>query len=147
MPSSTHNDAHHNKPGHYYHEKEEEELDLSHVLIVHSDHPRRPKSAFNVFFAMERRRLLQQQHLAANGRTIRFADTIATITQTWKTLSTVDKEPFRMLAQQDKIRYEQEMQAYYHHGQHHYETPSLHKTREARNAKAGQSYDCSYYLF
>lgn len=68
--------------------------------------PRRARSAFNFFFAVERRRLL------AERPGLGFAQVCRLVRENWHALPAEYKEDYHGLAHEDAIRYQMEMEAY-----------------------------------
>jgi len=80
------------------------------------DMPRRPLSAYNIFFKEERARLLAERQAlgAAAGEKIGFEKMAKTIGKRWKELSAEELGRFKLLAKDDTERYRREMDAYNH---------------------------------
>eukprot|EP00797_Seminavis_robusta_P026269 Sro473_g150140.2 (339) ;mRNA; r:41459-42646 len=81
------------------------------------DMPRRPLSAYNIFFKEERARLLaerQAQGAAVGGEKIGFEKMAKTIGKRWKSLTEQELGRFKVLANEDTERYRKEMDAYNH---------------------------------
>eukprot|EP00977_Amphora_coffeiformis_P011689 scaffold2820_cov160-Amphora_coffeaeformis.AAC.11 len=75
--------------------------------------PKRPLSAYNLFFQSERGRLLAQlpprvgrQPKNSHGK-LGFKDMATTIGKRWRELDDFSKAPYLQLAKQEKIRYEE----------------------------------------
>ena len=73
--------------------------------------PKRPLSAYNLFFAEERQKLLKKQSpcnkegKSSQKGKIGFANLARTVAARWKTLSETEKEPFVQRAVEDQERY------------------------------------------
>ena len=85
------------------------------------DMPRRPLSAYNLFFKEERSKVLAEREASLLARqnepaelpdTELFATMGKTIAARWKTLSSPQRERFKALAAEDMKRYRLEMDAY-----------------------------------
>lgn len=84
------------------------------ALLLNSNHgfeafnvrPRRASTAFNFFFAEERRRLLIEQP------GLGFAQVCRMVREKWHALPAEYKEEYHGLAHEDAIRYQMEMEAY-----------------------------------
>jgi HMG-box domain len=78
--------------------------------------PKRPLSAYNWFFQMERQKILEETPTRKEGKPRRshgkigFADLARMIAAKWKSLSKEDRVTFDEKAAIDKVRYVQEMQ-------------------------------------
>jgi len=70
------------------------------------DYPKRPLSAYNIFFKETRERILKQ-----NGKT-NFQDMVRKIAALWKEITPEDKETFDAIASKDLIRYKEEVGIY-----------------------------------
>jgi len=70
------------------------------------DYPKRPLSAYNIFFKETRERILKQ-----NGKT-NFQDMVRKIAALWKEITPEDKENFDAIASKDLIRYKEEVGIY-----------------------------------
>jgi len=70
------------------------------------DYPKRPLSAYNIFFKETRERILKQ-----NGKT-NFQDMVRKIAALWKEITPEDKETFDAIASKDLIRYKEEVGFY-----------------------------------
>ncbi|KAJ3436868.1 high mobility group protein [Anaeramoeba flamelloides] len=68
--------------------------------------PKRNKTAY-LFYALEQRPILLREN-----QELKISEVSRLIAQGWKNLSQSEKGPYRSLADQDKIRYQQEMEEY-----------------------------------
>lgn len=79
-----------------------------------SDKPKRPLSAYNLFFRYERERILRNtsqpsyKPRRSHGK-IGFADLARSVAESWKALEPDDKAKFEAKAAQEKERYEREL--------------------------------------
>lgn len=64
--------------------------------------PKRPLSAYNIFFAEERQKLLEMRQ---KGSGIGFANLARTVAAKWKGLSKTEKEPFAQSAAKEQDKY------------------------------------------
>ena len=69
------------------------------------DMPKRPLSAYNLFFRQERQRLID----AGDGKLGGFAGLSRKVSAKWKKLDAAAKQPFALLAKDDQIRYKREI--------------------------------------
>jgi len=77
------------------------------------DYPRRPLSAYNIFFREERARLLAARQANKNeGEKIGFEKMAKTIGSRWKELPKEELERFKKLASEDTERYRSELDEY-----------------------------------
>lgn len=82
------------------------------------ERPRRPLSAYNLFFQHERKVLLESLPVRKQGKPLRshgkigFRDMAKLIGQKWRTLDPKDKAPFEAMAKRNKERQAKEMAAY-----------------------------------
>ena len=75
--------------------------------------PKRPLSAYNLYFQAERGRILEEQaKLGEAAPKIGFEGLGKIIGKQWKTLSNADKREYETLAEKDGERYRKEMDAY-----------------------------------
>ncbi|KAL3914704.1 MAG: hypothetical protein SGILL_005993, partial [Bacillariaceae sp.] len=75
--------------------------------------PKRPLSAYNLYFQAERGRILEQQAKQGEKATkIGFEGLGKIIGKQWKKLSNADKKQYEVLAEKDGERYRKEMDAY-----------------------------------
>ena len=78
--------------------------------------PKRPLSAYNFFFKQQRLQLLRTRPIRPEGKPRRshgkigFADLARTIAARWKTTSEAEKQYFEDRSNQDKARYNREME-------------------------------------
>ena len=73
--------------------------------------PKRPLSKYNLFFQSERLKILDE---ATQNRTrISFENLAKTIGKRWHDLSEEENEKFRILSEQDIVRYREEMKIYH----------------------------------
>ena len=77
------------------------------------DYPRRPLSAYNIYFREERAKLLAAGRALGAGEKIGFEKLAKTIGKRWKELSEEQLERFKKLANEDTERYRREMDAYH----------------------------------
>jgi hypothetical protein len=82
--------------------------------------PKRPLSAYNFFFQMEREQVLQ------SSPKVGFTSLARAIAKKWKTIDVESRIKVTMLAAQDRIRYQQEMGGY----QDQVEEHQRHKERQ-----------------
>jgi hypothetical protein len=73
--------------------------------------PKRPLSAYNLFFQSQRVKILDENGDAGNRR-IGFEELGRVIGKKWKSLSTGERKIYVKLAEKDNIRYRKEMDAY-----------------------------------
>lgn len=77
--------------------------------------PKRPLSAYNIFFRTERRRLIEEQHQHIKGRStkgkISFEELGKRIGKSWQQLTAEQKQPYVHLSTIDVARYQKEMVA------------------------------------
>ena len=73
---------------------------------ISMDKPKRPLSAYNIFFQRERKALLNAQ-----GK-VGFAAMAKTISAKWKKMDAAEKEPLTQLAKADSARYQREMKVW-----------------------------------
>lgn len=80
------------------------------------DMPRRPLSAYNIFFKEERAKLLadRQAKSQTGEEKIGFEKMAKTIGKRWKELSPEEFDRCKQLAREDTERYRREMDAYHH---------------------------------
>jgi hypothetical protein len=103
-----------------------------------SNKPKRPLSAYNLFFKAERERILknikQPSHKPrrSHGK-IGFADLARNVAERWKSLDALERRRFEELATQDKDRYEREVEAW---NQARVKKLTV-KSEQATNAKCG----------
>ena len=78
--------------------------------------PRRPLSAYNIFFKEQRAQLLAERQAQgkAGGEKIGFEKMAKTIGKRWKELAPEELERCKKLAKEDTERYRREMDAYHH---------------------------------
>jgi hypothetical protein len=80
------------------------------------DKPKRPLSAYNIFFKFQRKRILAVMPVRASGKPRRshgkmgFADMARAIAGKWKTITPQEKAVYAELAAVDKRRYIEEME-------------------------------------
>ena len=79
------------------------------------DYPRRPLSAYNIFFREARAQLLADRQAQGKnaGEKIGFEKMAKTIGKHWKELPAAELESFKLSAQKDTERYRREMDAYH----------------------------------
>lgn len=83
-----------------------------------NDKPKRPRTAYNLFFRDERQRLLTVLPVRAAGKPkkshgkIGFEDMGRAIGSRWRNLDKAEKDHYKALAEADKARYQVEMRAY-----------------------------------
>lgn len=94
------------------------------------DMPRRPLSAYNIFFKEGRTRLLAEAKEAQSSESssLGFESMAKTIAKRWRELSDEEKEPFKKKAQRDMERYRREMEDY--------QSALARKSREEREKAA-----------
>ena len=73
--------------------------------------PKRPLSAYNLFFQSQRLKILDESG-SAGGRKVGFEELGRVIGKKWKSLGSNDKKIYVKLAEKDNIRYRKEMDAY-----------------------------------
>ena len=85
------------------------------MTIIPREKPKRPLSSFNIFFQLERKRLLESLPVSksvksrkAHGK-ISFTDLARMISREWKKVTPERKAQCICLANQDKLRYLKEM--------------------------------------
>lgn len=82
----------------------------------HHEKPKRPLTAYNIFFREERQRLLETLPVCTNVKSkkahgkISFPDLARKISRAWKDISPASKVYYCELACQDKVRYYREME-------------------------------------
>ncbi|KAJ3443362.1 high mobility group protein [Anaeramoeba flamelloides] len=71
--------------------------------------PNRPKRGLTAYmlFNVEQRKILRKEN-----KELPFKELIKIVTERWKNLSETEKKPYYSMANQDKIRYEKEMEEY-----------------------------------
>mmetsp|Transcript_15100 Transcript_15100/g.21382 ORF Transcript_15100/g.21382 Transcript_15100/m.21382 type:complete len:409 (-) Transcript_15100:63-1289(-) len=74
--------------------------------------PKRPLSAYNIFFQKERVRLMESGEEASSSGKIGFEELGRIIGQRWRTLDEASLDTYRKLAEEDGERYRREMEAY-----------------------------------
>ena len=86
--------------------------------IIALDRPKRPLSAYNLFFQEERRKLLAERPVRPQGIPVRrggghgkvgFGELAKTVAAKWKVIDASTKKEFDRLAQQEKLRYQQKL--------------------------------------
>lgn len=87
-----------------------------------ADKPKRPLSAYNLFFQHERNRIVGESPAGADGNKrkhrkshgkIGFESLAKTIANKWKTLDKASKRPFEQQAKREKAIYAQKLQAWH----------------------------------
>lgn len=68
--------------------------------------PKRPLSAYNIFFSHERRIVLEQQATGSTG-SMGFAGLARNVAARWKSIDVTTKAEFQRLAQLEQVRYKQ----------------------------------------
>jgi len=91
------------------------------MMMLEEKKPKRSLSAYNLFFKAERQNLLKslpdrrqfgkRKPRNSHGK-MGFAEMARVISQKWKQITPAEKAPFDHLAQQDRMRYKQEMAAW-----------------------------------
>jgi len=74
--------------------------------------PKRPLSAYNLYFQAERTKIIANQQ-EGNGPRIGFEGLGKIIGKQWRDLSSADKKDYEKLAEKDSERYRKEMDAYH----------------------------------
>mmetsp|Transcript_20054 Transcript_20054/g.36243 ORF Transcript_20054/g.36243 Transcript_20054/m.36243 type:complete len:500 (+) Transcript_20054:153-1652(+) len=74
--------------------------------------PKRPLSAYNLYFQAERSKILAKQEENGDGPRIGFEGLGKIIGKQWRDLSSADKILYEKLAEKDSERYRKEMEAY-----------------------------------
>lgn len=74
--------------------------------------PKRPLTAYNIFFQEERRRV-QASTLAATGRRATYKEIARKVAGNWKKLDATDKAPYQALAAKEKRRFALELVDYH----------------------------------
>lgn len=83
--------------------------------VKEEDKPKRPLSAYNIFFKLQRKQLIEVLPVRAKGKPRRshgkigFAEMARTIAFKWKRITPQEKAVFQKLAAADKKRYTEEM--------------------------------------
>lgn len=95
--------------------------------------PKRPLSAYNIFFKAEREKMIRVRSKGANGPGIGFANLAKTIACKWKDLDEESRSPFEALAAQEKEKYDKSV-AVWRKGQKEKKTKVLEtRTSQSRN--------------
>eukprot|EP00522_Entomoneis_paludosa_P007989 CAMPEP_0172448854 /NCGR_PEP_ID=MMETSP1065-20121228/7769_1 /TAXON_ID=265537 /ORGANISM="Amphiprora paludosa, Strain CCMP125" /LENGTH=301 /DNA_ID=CAMNT_0013200443 /DNA_START=130 /DNA_END=1035 /DNA_ORIENTATION=+ len=85
-------------------------------IKVELEKPKRPLSAYNIFFAEERKKLLEVLPVREKGKPkdshgkLGFAAMARIVAKKWKEIEPADKVYFDRMAEQDKRRYNKEME-------------------------------------
>jgi HMG (high mobility group) box len=86
---------------------------------IHQGMPKRPLSAYNVFFRQERVRVLEEQQLKQQGDYDSsavcdklFEELGKIVGKRWKALPDVERRKYERLANEDSVRYRNEMDAF-----------------------------------
>jgi hypothetical protein len=74
--------------------------------------PKRPLSAYNLYFQAERTKIIANQQ-EGNGPRIGFEGLGKIIGKQWRDLSSADKKDYEKLAEKDSLRYRKEMDTYH----------------------------------
>lgn len=74
--------------------------------------PKRPLSAYNLYFQAERSKIVAKQEEAGDGQRIGFEGLGKIIGKQWRDLSNADKKVYEKLAEKDSERYRKEMETY-----------------------------------
>jgi len=74
--------------------------------------PKRPLSAYNLYFQAERTKIISNQQ-EGEGPRIGFEGLGKIIGKQWRELSSADKKDYEKLAEKDSLRYRKEMDAYH----------------------------------
>jgi hypothetical protein len=74
--------------------------------------PKRPLSAYNLYFQAARSKILVKQEEAGDGQRIGFEGLGKIIGKQWRDLNNADKKVYEKLAEKDSERYRKEMETY-----------------------------------
>mmetsp|Transcript_25794 Transcript_25794/g.60471 ORF Transcript_25794/g.60471 Transcript_25794/m.60471 type:complete len:461 (+) Transcript_25794:100-1482(+) len=114
--------------------------------------PKRPLSAYNLFFQAERTKIIANQQ-EGNGPRIGFEGLGKIIGKQWRDLSSADKKDYEKLAEKDSERYRKEMDAYHEMKANRFaeeerraaeQTPVLSGTSSLTNSIQASSFDSNF---